>query len=556
MSLSLLVTRGNEKGQMYELTSAGATIGRELSNTICLTDLETSRRHCRIELNGRSATLLDLKSSNGTLLNGCPVAVTPLGVGDHISVGQTVFVVLRASSPASVPNSNSYADHNGSPSELAPELMPVADSDDRRVLQMKSDLQFMHDASLATSKKEIGPMLDNIVRLIFDWVKADRGCVLLRDAPRQPLHVRSMKQRDPDRRDKKFKISRSIARHVDENNVGMLFTDKKDSETLVKSKSFVASGVSEVLCVPIQGRNFTRGLIYIDRLDSTDDDHQSFNDDHLKLMHVIAHQTAIAIENEEFYSALLEKERMLAIGETAANLSHRIKNILQSINGGTHLVENGLAKNGLAESSLEMVRQGWAIVKRNQDRMSKLVMEMLLVNDQYVPKCRPTEILSLLTQVIQEQQDAAAQVGIKIEFRSDSESLMADVDPGGIGAAVRYVIGEAVKNSRGVEDAVVKVTLGIDSETVGITVRSAESEAGVPSMESHVNDIFSAAKQFFPGLELSAAQKILRGHQGDLDIKNEATYENYRIWFPLRWFNTNETKTSLTPRSDELSRHS
>lgn len=549
MVLSLLVTRGNEKGQLYELTSAGATIGRGLSNTICLTDLETSRNHCRIQINGRTATLIDLKSSNGTLLNGCPVDIAPFEIGDHISVGQTVFVVLRSMAPSR--DEDPPTGRNAIASGLAtPGLVPVVTSDQRHVLQMKSILQFIYGASLATSKKEVGPMMDKILLLIFDWVKADRGCVMLRDSPGKPLQVQSMKQRHPDRHDKKFKISRSIARHVDENNVGVLSTDKKNSETLKKSKSFVASGISEVLCVPIQGRNFTLGQIYIDRFNSGDDDEPCFNDDHLKLMHTIAHQAAIAIENEEFYSALLEKERMLAIGETAENLSHRIKNILQSINGGTHLVESGLA-----DGALSMVEQGWAIVKRNQDRMSKLVLDMLQVNDSYVPQYSAVDLFDLVTRVVEQQRDVAKEMGIEIHFQSDSKDCVAQVDANGIITATRYVITEAVNHSRGVEGAIVKVALVLDDETIAITVRSAEAVFENETAGSHISELFSAAKQFFPGLELSAARKILRGHLGDLDIKNEVSHEDYRIWFPCRCDCTNETKTIVVRPRGEVPQH-
>ena len=52
---------------------------------------------------------------------------------------------------------------------------------------------------------------------------------------------------------------------------------------------------------------FGLGLIYIDRLIGTDDPNVSFNKDHLKLMHVIAHQAAVAIENEEFLRCVVRK---------------------------------------------------------------------------------------------------------------------------------------------------------------------------------------------------------------------------------------------------------
>jgi len=336
-----------------------------------------------------------------------------------------------------------------------------------------------------------------------------------------------MLYRDPNEKRENFKISRSIAQHVDENNIGVLSSDVPKSKQLKNSESILASGISEVLCVPVRGRNFGLGLIYVDRLIALGSHEESFNQDHLKLMHVIAHQAATAIENDEYYAALLEKERMLAVGETAEKLSHRIKNILQSINGGTYLVESGLE-----EDAADRVRQGWAIVKRSQDRMSNLVQDMLQVNQEYVPQPAEVDINQLMINLVDEHQVKAEPLGIKIELKFNREQPVVNADACGIKTAVGYVVGEAVKNSRGVDEAVVKIALVTSLDLVEIFVRSAEAEIEDEYPDPHVSEIFSAAKEFFPGLELSAAQKILRGHEGGLDIRNEVSHEDYRIWFP------------------------
>jgi nitrogen-specific signal transduction histidine kinase len=539
MVLSLLITRGNEKGKVYEVTARGVTIGRDLANVICLTDLEASRRHCQIQVDGESVKLVDLNSSNGTLVNGRPVVSAKIDVGDQISIGRTVLVAMRSEDLKSAPvlPAGDVEPRSVAKSDPQSELV----SDERFISQIKSNLQFMYDASLATSKKEISPMMDKIMLLIFDWLTADRGCVMLRDGPGEPLSVRSMKHRDPSKRDRKFTISRSIARHVDANKIGVLSADLENSEALKNSQSIKASGLSEVLCVPIEGRKFTLGLIYVDRLNADDPSGPRFNDDHLKLMHVIAHQAAIAIENEAYYSAILEKERMLAVGETAANLSHRIKNILQSIYGGTHLVESGLV-----ESSMESVQQGWAIVKRNQDRMSNLVLEMLAINDEYVPQLMMIDMIQLIKRTVEECRESANRLGVKLNFQSDVDHYPVGVDPEGMARAVGYVIDEAIKNSRGVDKGVVGIDVVSRAENFEMHVRSAQAELGANHSELPENDLFFAGKHLFMGLELSAAQKILRGHQGDLEFHTEVSREEYCLWFPTQILDPKQTETILT----------
>jgi hypothetical protein len=77
-------------------------------------------------------------------------------------------------------------------------------------------------------------------------------------------------------------------------------------------------------------------------------------------------------------------------------------------------------------------------------------------------------------------------------------------------------------------------------------VRSAQAELGANHSELPENDLFFAGKHLFMGLELSAAQKILRGHQGDLEFHTEVSREEYCLWFPTQILDPKQTETILT----------
>ena len=59
-------------------------------------------------------------------------------------------------------------------------------------------------------------------------------------------------------------------------------------------------------------------------------------------MIAIAHQAALAVEDTSYYKAMVQAERLAAVGQTIATLSHHIKNILQGVRGGSYLIELGL----------------------------------------------------------------------------------------------------------------------------------------------------------------------------------------------------------------------
>lgn len=81
-----------------ELSGEPLSIGRSREADIPLLDDKASRVHCGIRLSDGDFYLKDLKSRNGTFVNGQRVEDTvKLKAGDRIQVGSTVFVLEAAS---------------------------------------------------------------------------------------------------------------------------------------------------------------------------------------------------------------------------------------------------------------------------------------------------------------------------------------------------------------------------------------------------------------------------------------------------------------------------
>jgi pyruvate/2-oxoglutarate dehydrogenase complex dihydrolipoamide acyltransferase (E2) component len=100
----LMATQGPGQGRMFLLLDGLNTIGRAPDNTIVLDpgDLKASRHHAVIRFEAGLASVEDLSSRNGTLLDGRPVTKAALPPGAELRVGETVFVLSRTG-PASGP---------------------------------------------------------------------------------------------------------------------------------------------------------------------------------------------------------------------------------------------------------------------------------------------------------------------------------------------------------------------------------------------------------------------------------------------------------------------
>jgi diguanylate cyclase (GGDEF)-like protein len=90
-SPSLVVVVGSEVGIRLRLDKS-VEIGRDPASALPLLDENVSWRHARVEDRGNGVwTVVDLKSTNGTLVNGEKIAEWELKAGDRVFIGKTVL---------------------------------------------------------------------------------------------------------------------------------------------------------------------------------------------------------------------------------------------------------------------------------------------------------------------------------------------------------------------------------------------------------------------------------------------------------------------------------
>lgn len=93
----LAILTGEKAGSQYSLPNdSGTVIGRSSQCDIHVDDQDASRQHASIQPIGEEYYLRDMKSTNGTLVNGQPVDKRILKHGDRITVGKQVlqFILL------------------------------------------------------------------------------------------------------------------------------------------------------------------------------------------------------------------------------------------------------------------------------------------------------------------------------------------------------------------------------------------------------------------------------------------------------------------------------
>lgn len=98
----LIVRRGPQPNQSYDLNKDIVTLGRDITNDIVINDPEVSRHHLRLTRGAGGFTIEDLGSTNGTFVNGQRLTgARPLRPGDMLGLGETVTLAYEVTSAAS-----------------------------------------------------------------------------------------------------------------------------------------------------------------------------------------------------------------------------------------------------------------------------------------------------------------------------------------------------------------------------------------------------------------------------------------------------------------------
>ncbi len=543
---SLFVIQGRNTGTRFDLANQEGvlSIGRDAGNFVRLEDNEVSRRHAEIRRVGEAFVVGDLKSSNGTWLNNRKIDRAELASGDRIQVGRTVLVYARDGSEAPAPELVDIvpAKHASDVSRIVRTISEVdragveEDTQNRWLARARSNLQVMYRTALAVSHTlDIDELLGRILELVFEWVEADRGCIMLLDPESKQLRTKARRDRRVDKATS-MAISRTILDYVLDRGEGVITSDAQDDDRFSGGHSVVRTGVREAICVPMQGRYDTVGVIYVDTTmplgDVLEGGQRRFTDEHLKLMTAIGHQAALAVEDTTFYSGMVQAERLAAMGQTIATLSHHIKNILQGIRGGSYLVEMGLEND-----DLEVLRKGWDIVSRNQNKISSLVMDMLSFSKEREPDPVPSDLVAVVSDVVETLQQRATEVGATVSWTPPSHVPRMLFDPEALSRAILNVATNALDAVEGRPGG--RVVIGVECDAAARLVRVSVTDDGPgmsPETLAGIFNLFVSTKGARgTGLGLTVSRKILREHGGDITVSSQpGVGSTFVLEFPLR----------------------
>ncbi|MFW6336005.1 MAG: ATP-binding protein [Phycisphaeraceae bacterium] len=535
MALILTVLQGPDKGRRFELPdNEPQQIGRS-SESLPLRDPTISRRHAELTPDDGRWLLRDLKSSNGTYVNGARVTDRRiLKPGDQIRTGSTLMTYGEAIGP---PTQRVDAAKKGD-IDVSVEHT-VASNDDSMIMaspepsqSAEFQLRVLYELlELIGSAQTRQDLLDRIMDVVFDYFQADRGFILLlRDSEDETSELDAAVVRlrhgevDPQRPPK---ISRTIVHYVMRKNVGVLSSNAMSDKRFATGDSVRAVNIHSAMCVPIRFKDRLYGVIQLDCQVAN----FTFTEDQLTLLTAIGVQGGLALSNMRLVEARLSAERLAAVGQTVASLSHSIKNILQGMRGGADVVELGLRKN-----DQNVVKNGWTIVARNLERIYELTVNMLAFSKERKPDLEMTNLTGILEEVVElvQKQFDQKQAALLTDLSPDVPPVPVDVS--GIHQAVLNLVNNAL-DAVEPESGVVSLSEAYDEQRQEAIISVADNGAGMSQdTRNRLFEPFHSTKGLRgTGLGLVVTKKIIDEHGGRItceSIPDEGT--TFTLYLPMQ----------------------
>ena len=477
------------------LSSQECLLGRSPDCDIVVKDFGVSRHHAKVLVDGDTCRVMDLKSKNGTHVNGVLVLEAFLNEGDEISLGKFYLrfqrkleekVVLDEDKPMleeeagtvirSVGDLQKYleADKLEVPTSEA-ERVAVAPTEAAEIEKTNHILRSLSElakALITAQPDQPEDVSELVMDAVFEHIPADRGFLMLLDEEGE-LKPRVVKNRHGGGEEGKITISKTIADRVVSDRVSILTSDAQVDPRFATGESIRFHGIRSAMCVPLWKGDQVIGIIHVDSPIQAN----TFTESDLDLLSALAYYSAIAIEQanlnrkvrkEKVARERLEKyfspsfvTRIMSEGEMEVQELEATV-LFADIVGFTPLAERLGDPRAVAE-----------ILNEYFSRMTDVIQEYDGAVDKFIGDC----IMGVFGAPYWQEDHAVRAVRVALEMRDRLDDLNKEREGAGIQMRMGLNSGRVVAGPIGSQKRKEITVLG-DPVNIASRIESAVAEAG------------------------------------------------------------------------------
>ncbi|MEE4351278.1 MAG: FHA domain-containing protein [Desulfatiglans sp.] len=312
----LYVISGPMKGSSFDLKETTFFIGRSLKNDIQIKDSAVSRQQLKIFRLGKKLFLEDLKSTNGTSLNGeviNPGESYELTEGDTVSIAHTVVCVDREIPKQPLDRKSMekpVEEEKKVKRKEASQMEPQVSIQKNRRTQSPKDLELVFKITeLLRQSLEKDDMSRKVLEYLLNSLpRVDRTAIMLCDNSDGDIRRVFFRSRQlPE--EIHFMYNQLIVERVLKGGKPVMMSNTGiKGEDKAKTKLGTIQ-IGSVMCVPLISDNKTLGAIYVDSIRGPN----AFRKDDLLLLESLSGPIAVFMEKKMLASRLEDSNQEITI---------------------------------------------------------------------------------------------------------------------------------------------------------------------------------------------------------------------------------------------------
>lgn len=221
---------------------------------------------------------------------------------------------------------------------------------------------------------------------------------------------------------------------------------------------------------------------------------------------------AIAFDSLQSKQVARQKQRMMEAGQVALNLSHGIKNILQALRSGQDVMDDAIGYR-----DIDQAKKAWIILKRNIEKVQKLVLDMLKFSKEDKPQTQECQFNRLVESVVETLRPQADEKQIGITMQLDEHLLPAKVDPDQMQDVIMNLLLNAIEAVKP-QFGQITVHTEMDNQQKHLLLLVSDNGKGIEDIRVIFEPFHSQKANIGAGLGLTIAKKIVKAHGGDIRV--------------------------------------